>query len=78
MWGPADDALDGLPLGTAFAAFALGFIVGEEDARVLVSGAWTRVSLMRGHIIVRGPRTSAGSTAVRSTGPAAKLEPPET
>ena len=70
VWGPADDALDGLPLGAAFAAFALGFIVGEEDARVLVSGAWTRVSLMRGHIIVRGP-ARVGLTAVRSTGPAA-------
>ena len=32
VWGAADDALGGLPLGVAFAAFTLGFIVGEEDA----------------------------------------------
>ena len=32
VWGAPDDALGGLPLGVAFAAFTLGFIVGEEDA----------------------------------------------
>ena len=45
VWGAPDDALGGLPLGVAFAAFALGFIVGEEEARVRASGTWTRVSL---------------------------------
>ncbi|GAA1965485.1 hypothetical protein [Microbacterium deminutum] len=67
IWGAADEALGGLPLGTAFAAFALGFIVGEEVARVLTSGPWTRVSLARGHVIVRGP-AKMGMTDVRSTG----------
>ncbi|GAA1990510.1 hypothetical protein [Microbacterium pumilum] len=67
VWGAPDDALGGLPLGAAFAAFALGFIVGEETAPVLTSGPWTRVSLTRGHVIVRGP-ARVGLTEVRTTG----------
>jgi hypothetical protein len=67
VWGVPDDALGGLPLGVAFAAFTLGFIVGEEEAAVRTSGSWTRVSLRRGHIIVRGP-ARVGMTAVRGTG----------
>ncbi len=67
VWGQPDDALGGLPLGTAFAAFALGFIAGGEEASVRTSGAWTRVTLTRGHVLVRGPVRS-GLTAVRATG----------
>ncbi|WP_345802749.1 hypothetical protein AAIB33_06575 [Microbacterium sp. AZCO] len=67
VWGAPDELLHGLPLGTAFAAFALGFIVGEEEARVLASGPWTRVTLDRGHVLVRGP-VRTGLTAVRRTG----------
>jgi hypothetical protein len=67
VWGAPDEALDGLPLGTAFAAFALGFIGGEEQAVVRTAGAWTRVTLRRGHVLVRGPQRS-GLTPVRRTG----------
>jgi hypothetical protein len=67
VWGQPDEALGGLPLGTAFAAFALGFIAGGEEAPVRRSGAWTRVTLTRGHVLVRGPVRS-GLTAVRTTG----------
>lgn len=67
VWGEVDDTLEGLPLGVAFAAFALGFIGGAEQARVLASGPWTRIALARGHVIVRGPSVS-GLTPVRSTG----------
>lgn len=67
VWGEASDELAGLPLGTAFAALALGFIGGDEDAHVFTSGTWTRVSLHRGHVLVRGPVRS-GLTAVRQTG----------
>lgn len=67
IWGPADDALGGLPLGTAFAAFALGFIGGDEHAVVRRAGAWTRITLGRGHVVVRGP-ARIGLTEVRSTG----------
>lgn len=69
VWGAPDDALENLPLGVAFAAFALGFIGGEEQALLRTAGVWTRVSLARGHVIVRGP-VRAGLTDVRSTGPA--------
>jgi len=67
VWGHPDQALGGLPLGTAFAAFALGFIAGGEEAAVRTSGVWTRVTLARGHVLVRGPVRS-GLTAVRATG----------
>jgi hypothetical protein len=45
----------------------MGFISGGESARVLVSGAWTRVSLQRGHVLVRGP-VASGLGPVRRTG----------
>lgn len=69
VWGAPDDALDGLPLGAAFAAFGLGFIGGEENAVVRTAGAWTRLTLARGHVLVRGP-VRTGLTPVRATGSA--------
>lgn len=70
VWGGAEPALSGLPLGAAFAAFALGFISGEETAQVREAGPWRRLSLSRGHVLVRSTVRS-GLTAVRTTGPAA-------
>lgn len=70
VWGAPDADLGGLPLGVAFAAFALGFIAGEEVAGIRRSGPWTRVSLTRGHILTRST-VRAGLTGVRTTGPAA-------
>lgn len=67
VWGEHDPILGGLPLGTAFAAFALGFIAGDEEAAVRTVGVWTRLTLARGHVIVRGP-ARMGLTEVRSTG----------
>lgn len=67
IWGAADEPLAGLPLGVAFAAFALGFIASEEQAVVRRNGPWTRVSLARGHVLTRGTVRS-GLTAVRATG----------
>lgn len=67
IWGAPDDALGGLPLGVAFAAFALGFIAGEEDVPVRTSGTWTRLTLARGHVLARGP-ARVGLTDVRRTG----------
>jgi hypothetical protein len=69
VWGASDDALDGLPLGVSFAAFALGFIAGEEDAVVRTVGPWTRVSFARGHVLARRSIRS-GLTPVRPTGAA--------
>ncbi|WP_431800866.1 hypothetical protein [Microbacterium sp. bgisy203] len=67
VWGEADDELTGLPRGAAFAAFALGFIAGEEDAVIRRAGPWTRLSLARGHVLVR-QTVRSGLTAVRTTG----------
>ncbi|MDZ8201903.1 hypothetical protein RZO50_10265 [Microbacterium sp. SSW1-59] len=67
VWGVPDALLGELPLGAAFAAFAMGFIVGEETARVFESGPWTRITLDRGHVLVRGP-VRVGLTEVRATG----------
>lgn len=69
VWGTPDDELSSLPLGVAFAAWGMGFISGAESARVLTSGTWTRVSLQRGHVVVRRP-VAVGLTAVRNTGSA--------
>ncbi|MCR2811685.1 hypothetical protein NQ166_08550 [Microbacterium sp. zg.Y1090] len=67
VWGAPDDALAGLPLGAAFAAFGLGFIGGAEPVAVRVAGPWTRLTFRRGHVLVRGP-VKTGLTAVRTTG----------
>ncbi|WP_438352797.1 hypothetical protein [Microbacterium sp. CJ88] len=67
VWGEADAALHDLPRGTAFAAFAMGFIGGQEEARVREGGSWVRLTLDRGHVLVRRPVRS-GLTAVRTTG----------
>ncbi|WP_278101777.1 hypothetical protein AB0870_09065 [Microbacterium proteolyticum] len=67
VWGQPDEALGGLALGTAFTAYALGFIAGAEQAAVRTSGVWTRLTLARGHVLVRGPVRS-GLTPVRATG----------
>ena len=70
VWGATDEELGGLPLGVAFAALSLGFISGGETARVFANGPWTRVSLARGHVLVRGP-VATGLTPVRRTGSSA-------
>jgi len=67
VWGAPDEELGGLARGAAFAAFALGFIAGEEQAVVRTAGPWTRLTLHRGHVLVRGPVRS-GLTPVRATG----------
>lgn len=70
VWGAQDPEIGDLPLGVAFAALSLGFISGAETARVFVAGPWTRVSLARGHVLVRGP-VASGLTPVRKTGSSA-------
>ena len=69
VWGAPDAELDGLVAGVAFAADALGFLGadGNEEASVRRTGTWTRVSLSRGHVLVRAGNPT-GLTTVRSTG----------
>ncbi len=67
VWGEADPALNGLPRAVAFAALALGFLSGDETVPVRVSGPWSRVTLRRGHVLVRRQQLP-GLTPVRRTG----------
>lgn len=67
VWGEPDEALAGLPRGVAFAASALGFIGGRERAGIRRAGPWTRLSLNRGHVLVR-TTARVGLTPVRATG----------
>ncbi|MFT4281319.1 hypothetical protein [Microbacterium sp.] len=67
VWGEPDESVSGLPSGVAFAAFALGFIRGEEDATIHQHGPWTRLSLVRGHVLTR-TIVRSGLTPVRPTG----------
>lgn len=67
IWGEADEELADLPRGVAFAAHAFGFIAGEEDVPITVSGRWSRLAFRRGHVLARGP-VATGLTPVRGTG----------
>jgi hypothetical protein len=67
IWGEPDPDLRQLARGVAFAAVSMGFVHGEEEAPVLVAPGWTRVTLRRGHVLVRQP-VRQGLTAVRATG----------
>lgn len=53
VWGDGIAQLPDVPMGAAFAADSLGFIREPESARVLQSGPWLRLSLRRGHVLVR-------------------------
>lgn len=56
VWGRELPGLGELPTGAAFAAFALGFLGGDEQ-QVFRAGRWFRLSGPRGHVLVR---TGAG------------------
>ena len=54
VWGRAiPDVVPPIPAGVGLAADSLGFLRTDEPARILVSGAWTRVSTRRGHVLSR-------------------------
>jgi hypothetical protein len=67
IWGRAETTLGGVVAGAAFAADALGFLADEEPVAVYRTGTWTRLTLARGHVLVRTGNPT-GLTAVRSTG----------
>lgn len=67
VWGRTDDALGGIVAGAAFAAVGLGFVSGAEAVDVSRQGTWTRLSLRRGHVLVRAGNPT-GLTAVRRVG----------
>ena len=52
VWGKPIPGAEHLPSGSAFAAFALGFL-GDDAVRVYESGPWTRLSTQRGHVLIK-------------------------
>jgi hypothetical protein len=52
VWGRPIAGAEHIPSGAAFAAFALGFL-GDDPVRLYESGPWTRLSTLRGHVLVK-------------------------
>ncbi len=52
VWTRDSHTTPPIPSGAAFAAYALGFLMGE-NARVFAHGRWTRLSTETGHVLVR-------------------------
>ena len=52
VWGRGIPSLP-VPAGAAFAAFGLGFVVGDDEVRILENGSWVRLSTERGHVLVK-------------------------
>lgn len=55
VWNSPIAGAESLPKGTALAAHILGFLPasGEELATIHEVGPWTRVSLSRGHVLIK-------------------------
>jgi len=62
VWGAPIEQLFDVPAGIAFAADSLGFLADDDEAVPIYEvGTWTRVSLRRGHVLVkRAPWTLKG------------------
>jgi len=61
IWGEPIEGAEALPRGAAFAAHALGFLPeGDEAGRLFEVGAWTRLTLDRGHVLVKRRSWSIG------------------
>lgn len=52
VWSAPIPGLEYLPTGVAFAAFILGFLA-DDPVRVYETGPWHRLSMERGHVLVR-------------------------
>jgi hypothetical protein len=53
VWGRPIEGLDDAPAGAAFAAASLGFLADDETIPVYETGPWTRLSMKRGHVLVK-------------------------
>jgi hypothetical protein len=59
VWSRPLNQLDYVPAGAAFAAFSLGFLADPaEPVAVYETGPWTRLTLRRGHVLIRRPSWS--------------------
>lgn len=59
VWGKPMPELEYVAAGAGFAAHSLGFVV-EPDEQVVVyeTGPWTRLTMRRGHVLVKRPAWS--------------------
>ncbi|HEY0248358.1 MAG TPA: hypothetical protein VGC45_08855 [Gryllotalpicola sp.] len=54
VWGASIEQLDDVVAGAAFAADSLGFLGGSDEAvPIYETGTWTRLSMTRGHVLVK-------------------------
>lgn len=53
VWNRPIDGFEHVPAAAAFTGHALGFFTDGENARVLETGPWTRLTTERGHVLVR-------------------------
>jgi len=53
IWGRPIDGLDFIPAGAGFAALSLGFLGEGEAVSIYESGAWTRLTTKRGHVLIK-------------------------
>jgi hypothetical protein len=52
VWARPIPGLEHVPAGAGFAAFGLGFL-GDDDVRIFETGPWTRLTMLRGHVLVK-------------------------
>lgn len=52
VWGRDIAGVEHIPVGAGFAAVSLGFL-GDDDVRTFETGPWTRLTTLRGHVLVR-------------------------
>ncbi|AXG12979.1 hypothetical protein [Intrasporangium calvum] len=53
VWGAMSDTVPPIAAGLAFGAHVLGFLRPGETAAVATCGRWTRLSTVRGHVLMR-------------------------
>jgi len=54
VWGAPIDELGDVAAGVAFAADSLGFVAeADEEVGIFETGPWTRLSMRRGHVLVK-------------------------
>ncbi len=52
VWGRPLASAEHIPAAAGFAAWTLGFL-GDDPVRVFESGPWTRLTTVRGHVLVK-------------------------
>ncbi len=52
VWARPIPGLEHVPAGAGFAALGLGFL-GDDEVGIFETGPWTRLSMLRGHILVK-------------------------